>query len=270
MAGKDEGSDSMRMWGVTMRILRISAGVTYEELANYVGYSKSLIVGIERGTRMPSESFVRKADEYLKANGILIEAAKHLSRQKYPSWFEEYAAEEQKALSVWAYDTHALKGLFQTAEYARAVLSARYPVLDDDEIESRVKARMERQLLLIRKPSASISAVIEESVLRRPVGGEAAHKGQLERLLELSEMRSVSIQVMPMSYESHAGFDGPLTLLETAEHQWLAYVEGQAGGLLIEERDQVSELQQRYGMIRTQALTPGDSVRLIKQLVGEL
>lgn len=267
---KDIGSDSMRMWGSTCHSLRIAAGLTHDDLAKIVGYSKSLVVGVERGLRMPSDSFILKADEGLNANGLLIAAAKHLSRQKYPSWFEEYAAEEKKALSLWTYDTHVIKGLFQTEEYARAVLSARYPVLDEEEIETRVQARMERAQLLIRKPPVSISSVIEESVLHRPVGGKAVHKRQLEHLLELAELRNVSIQVMPTSYESHAGFNGPWTLLETPDHQWLAYVEGQGGGVLIEDRDQVSELLQRYGMIRTQALTPEDSVRLIKQLVGEL
>ncbi len=140
---KDKGSDSMRMWGALLRCLRLMAGITYEELANFVGYSKSLVVGIERGTRMPSPQFVAKADECLGANGLLAEAAKHLSRQRFLTWAEEYAEEEQQARTLWTYDTHVLHDLLQTEDYARAGLTARRPALTEKEIEEHLAARME-------------------------------------------------------------------------------------------------------------------------------
>jgi transcriptional regulator with XRE-family HTH domain len=267
---KQQGSDSMRMWGALHKAYRMAANLTHEEVATFVGYSPSLVISIERGVRMPSETFVERADEITRAGGMLIKAAEHLSRQRYPVWFEDYVIEEQRARTIWSYDMHVIKGLLQTEEYARAVLSALHPPLEEEEIEARLKARLERQKLLTRKPTCVFSYVVEEWVLRRPIGGRAVMKRQLEHLIEVSEMRNVSIQVMPMSYESHAGLDGPMTLLETPEHKWLAYFEVQEHSQLLDDANRVSLLQERYAMIRSQALTPRESVKLIEQLAGEL
>ncbi|MCQ4042068.1 helix-turn-helix domain-containing protein [Streptantibioticus rubrisoli] len=271
MAAKDEGSDSMRMFGAISKALRTAAGISQEALGEHVGYSKSLVQGVESGTRMPSQRYVELADPFLDANGTLLAAAAHLSRERFPSWFIDYLEAEKTALSLWVYDTQVINGLLQTEEYARAVFSARCPALEEEDIEARVQARLERQSLLTRKkPPCMMSFVMEEWLLYRRIGGLDAHRGQLEHLLELSERRNVSIQIMPTVCESHAGFNGPMHLLETPAHQWLVYVEGQKVGVMIDDPDQVSELYQRYAMIRSQALAPGDSVKLIEKLLGEL
>jgi hypothetical protein len=265
-----QGSDSMRMWGSIHKFYRLQAGLSHTDVAQYVGYSPSLVISIERGTRMPSPNYVVKSDEVTKAGGALLKAAEHLSRTRYPAWFEEYAVEEQRARSLWAYDTHVIKGLLQTEEYMRAVFAAHHPALEDDEIDSRVEARLKRQDLLTRKPSCTCSFIVEEWVLRRPMGDPAAMKRQLEHLVKLSDLRNVSIQVMPTAYGFSAGLTGPMTLIETPEHKFLAYLESQGIGQLMDDMDRVSVLQERYAMIRSQALNPRESVDFIKQLAGEL
>lgn len=95
-------------------------------------------------------------------------------------------------------------------------------------------------------------------------------KDQLHRLLDCGSMRNVSLQVMPTRRETHSGLDGPMVLLETPERRSLAYVEGQSGSFLISDRDEVSVLTQRYGIIRAQALSPEESASLIERLAGEL
>ncbi|KAF4407144.1 hypothetical protein CRI70_19175 [Streptomyces sp. Ru87] len=260
----------MRMFGSLIRSLRQAQDLSRDELADRIGYSKSLVAMIERGVRMPSQAFIDKGEEVLEARGVLRGAAPFLSRERYPWWFGEYVDREAEAVSVYTYNVHVLHGLVQTEHYARSVLGARYPILDGEEIDRRVQARLARQSLLSRTPAVSLALVIEEWVLRRPIGGHAVLRGQLERLLELTAMRNVSVQVMPMTRKSHAGFNGPWTLLETPERDWLAYVEGQAGGLVIDDRKEVSELHGRYGMIRSQALSTEDSAKLIEQMAGEL
>lgn len=265
-----EGSSSMKMFGAVSRALREAQGSTREQFGAHVGYSASQVAMVERGERMPSLQFIARAGEFLHARVAIDAAAEHLERRRYPSWFDDYVEREAEAVSLWSYDTHVIKGLVQTEDYARAVLSARVPVLDDETIEHRVQARLARQSLLTRVPPVSLALVIEEWVLRRPIGGRAVLKGQLERLLELGEKRNISIQVMPTDVEAHAGFNGGWTLLETPKREWVAYVEGQAGGLVIEDREEVSAMFQRFGMIRSQALPPGESAKLIEGLVGEL
>ncbi len=258
---KDEGSDSMRMWGSLLRRLRMAAGITHEALALHVGYSKSLVVCVERGTRMPSGLFVSRADECVHAGGLLVEAGRHLSRERYLSWFEEYEEAEHRARALLTYDTHVLHDLLQTESYARAALAARSPILGEEEIELRVAARLERQALLSRPTPCALSFVIEEWVLRR-----VKVKDQLDHLINLAGLRNVTLQVMPTATDSHAGIDGPLSLLELPEHKWLAYLEIQGSGQLVDDPQRVSTLHERHSMIRSQALTPWDSVALLEHL----
>lgn len=264
------GSDGMKVFGAVLSALREAHGTTQEELGRQVGYSKSTVAKIEYGERLASPAFIAKAEELLDARGALRAAAPHLKWTRLPSWFGEYARREQEAVSLWTYSTHVVHELVQTQDYARAVLSAYVPTLDEEEIERRVQARMERQVLLTRKPSVSLAMVVEEWVLRRPVGGKAVLRAQLERLLELAELRNVSVQLMPAHYETHAGFDGPFTLLETPDRQWVVYLESQGTSTILDDRNTVSEFQTRYGMLRTQALTPKDSAQLIEEMIREL
>jgi transcriptional regulator with XRE-family HTH domain len=270
MKVKDEGSDSMRMWGALLRRLRTAAGVSHEELARYVGYSKSLVVGVERGVRMPSTVFVTRADELLRAEGLLKVAAAHLSRQRFLPWTDEYSEAEGRARALLSYGTHVLHELLQTEGYARAVLGARCPVLDDSAIEARLAVLAERQELVERTPPCAMGFIVEEWVLRRAVGGYAVMREQVERLIALSSLRNVTIQVMPTAYDVHAGVDGPLTLLEMPEHKWLVYLEAHGTGQLIDEPDQVSAMHERHSMIRSQALTPRDSAAFLRRLLEEM
>jgi hypothetical protein len=95
-------------------------------------------------------------------------------------------------------------------------------------------------------------------------------KRQLEHLLQLADQGNVSIQIMPLAYGPHAGVDGPMTLLETPEHKWLAYLETQNHSQLIDDADAVSVMQDRYSMVRSQALNVRETVKFIEQMAGEL
>lgn len=256
------------MWGLLLRRLRLAAGVTQEDLATFAGYSNSLVAGVEHGTRMPSAGFIMRADECVRAGGLLSDAAVHLSRRRFLSWGQEYAEAERRARGLMSFGTHILDELLQTEGYARAVLSARCPVLDEEEIDAAMAARKERQALLTRQPVCALGFVVEEWVLRRAIGGADVMRGQLEHLVEVSALRNVTVQVMPASDDLHAGVDGPLTLLEMPEHTWLAYIEAHSTGQMIDDPHRVSALKERMSMIRSQALTPRDSHDFIRQLAG--
>ncbi|WP_259370770.1 helix-turn-helix transcriptional regulator [Streptomyces sp. SCUT-3] len=270
MRDHDGRSVGLAIFGMQSRALRERLGMTQAELAGHIGYSESLVRMVERGERKPRPDYVERVDKALRAQGVLIAATPFLRQDRYPPWFIEYVETEANAVSLYKYDTHVVPGLLQTEEYARAVFSAHCPALDDEEVESSVLARLERQVLLTRKPAPTVGFVVEEWVLRRPIGGKGVLKSQLHRLLKCMAMRNVTIQVMPMGCEAHAGFDGPMTLLETPEARRLGYVEGQGVSTFVTKETEVSVLERRYGIIRTQALTTEDSARLIECLAGEL
>lgn len=268
MHSGDRGSES---FGALLRFFRERAGMTQEGLGKHVGYSKSQVAMVERGERSPKGKFVETADQVLGAQGaLLVLVEKEFGNSGLRPWTEDYLAEERKAAALHVYQNHVIPGSLQTEAYARAIYSCHCPALDDDEIDRRVAARLERQQLFQRKPKPIVSYVLEESTLTRPLGGPAALKEQLLHILDIGQLRHVEIQVMPHDRQAHAGLNGPMILLETPEHRQLAYVEGPSGGYFVSEQPDLGELFARYGILRAQALNPDESAKLIDEVAEGL
>ncbi|MEV5015374.1 MULTISPECIES: helix-turn-helix domain-containing protein [unclassified Streptomyces] len=272
--GEPDVSDSLRTFGAVVQGFRKRAGMTQEELAERVRYSVQTVASVEQGRRFPTLEYVRRAEEVLDAAGILSGAVQHLSRQPgLASWFRQWARLEATALSLYTYECRVVPGLLQTEAYARAVSLNVPPVPDEHELDQRVAARLARQELLsvARKPPTAFTFIVEEAVLMRDTGGQDVTRGLLDHVVGLVERNwNVEVQVMPLRQPAHAGMDGPLQLLETPENEWFAYSEGQENGRLITTRKEISILQQRYAKLRSQALTPADSLSLLKRRRGAL
>ncbi|MEU6991541.1 DUF5753 domain-containing protein [Streptomyces sp. NPDC046465] len=163
-----------------------------------------------------------------------------------------------------------MPGLLQTESYARAVFNSVYPPLDDDEIDKRTADRLARKALFARKPVAVLNFIVEESALTRPLGGKPVLKEQLHNMVEFGELRNITIQIMPHDRRTHAGLMGPMILLETGEHQQVAYIEGHQGGYFVTEQPDLGNLQGKYGILRSQALAPEDSAQLIERTAAGL
>ncbi len=268
MPHNDEPPVSLRIFGKQSRYLREQRGMTRRELSALVPYSESLIAMVERGERPPKPGYVDAIDAALGADGLLRVLIPDVAEKHHPAWAEEYVKLQAEALALHAYSTHFLHGLLQTEEYARAVFRSRRPSLDDEEIDKVVQARLATQQLQTRKPACRMTFVLEESVLLRKIGGRHVWQGELHHLIKLGELHNVQIQVMPLSRETHAGVDGPMTLLETPDHHTIGYVEGQQGSYFLTEPDDVSVLSHRYGTIRSQALDAEASRALIQRLLS--
>lgn len=167
------------------------------------------------------------------------------------------------------FSTLAPPGLLQTEDFIRTLLSGRQPLLSEETIEQRVVARLARQEILSQWPLPMLTAVIDESVLRRKLGGRKVRRGQLEHLLQSGYLRNVTLQVLPLDCEENSGMDGPFVLLTPKGKQQVAYLEVQGVGQLITDSEQVRILAARYGSIRGQALTPRESLALMQELLGE-
>ncbi|WP_460106625.1 helix-turn-helix domain-containing protein [Streptomyces sp. YKOK-J1] len=265
----DPGTGVVAAFGRQLKLLRTAAGMERAELGGRLGYSASSIASYEQARRIPPPRFIERAEEVLGAGGVLIALKEEVARAQYPAHFRDAARAEAKALGVYVYAAIAVPGLLQTEEYARAVFTVQRPLLDDDVIEQRLSARLARQDIFDRRPAPLLSFVIEEFVLRRPLGGRAVLNEQLEHILLVSQKRNVEIQVMPVDREDHAGMDGPFNLIDTAEGQRIAYTEVQDDSRMHTDRARVHELESRYGIIRSQALTPRESSAFIEKLLGE-
>ncbi|MET9427346.1 helix-turn-helix transcriptional regulator [Streptomyces sp. NPDC003036] len=269
--GNNGTPGAAKAFGRLLRFYRERAKVSQEALGRHTGYSKSQVAMIERGERRPRGNFVELADEFLGAQGALIEVAKELKASGVAAWFEDYLEEEAKAAGVHKYENQVIPGLLQTEPYARAVFGCACPPLDDEEIEAGVAARLARQALFHRKPTPLISFVLEKAALTKPLGGSAVLRDNLLHILKVGQLRNVQIQVMPENRQTHAGLNGPFTLLDTAERRGqLVYVEGQGGRYFLSEQPDLGDVFARYSSLRAQALNPEDSAELIEQAARTL
>ncbi|MEU3219441.1 DUF5753 domain-containing protein [Streptomyces sp. NPDC006971] len=226
---------------------------------------------IERGRRMPDDDFVERAEAALGNTGALRKAAPHLSLQAgLASWFRQWARWEKQAVALWTYECRVIPGLLQTERYARAVTQSVPPVKDEEQVAKQVAARQERQHLFDRRPPISFSFIMEQALIERGTGGPEVMREMLDHLLECSSQFNVELQIMPRYQPDHAGFDGPLMLLERQDHKWCGYAEGQRSGFLITDPKEVSITLQRYAKLRSQAPTPEDSRSLLRQVRGAL
>lgn len=265
-------SPAMRFFGATLRKHRELAGMSRQDLAEAVSYADSTIESFESGKRVPKRKQIPTFDAAVKANGALILAAEQLDEDgKYPEQFLEQREYEKDCLSFMSYDSMAIPGLLQTEAYARTALMDGVPRLDEDRVDLRLQGRMERQVLLTRRPAAHVSLIIDEAALRRPVGGPNVLREQLARVVDVAELRNVAIQVLPLVLREYVGLDGSHVILTTAESRELAYIEAPLiGTVCVYEPEQVHALSQRHGMIRTHALNPQESIKLIEQIAGEV
>ncbi|MFI8946990.1 helix-turn-helix domain-containing protein [Streptomyces sp. NPDC053750] len=269
-AADTSGQGVVAAFGQTLKTLRVRAGLEREEFGRRIGYSASTVASYEQGRRIPSPRTIERADEVLDAGGLLTVWKEQVERAQYPVFFQGMAALEKEAIELLSYDTLVVKGLLQTEEYMRAVLSMRRPPLIQETTEQRVAARLARQDIFDRQPSPLLSFVMDESVLRRPLGGKDVLRGQLEHLLLVGHKRNVEIQVIPLDCEESAGVDGPFTVVTRDDGKKFAYTEAQGTSTLQTDPQQAALAAARYGIIRSQALTPRESLEFIERLLGEL
>ncbi|MFB7605345.1 helix-turn-helix domain-containing protein [Streptomyces gardneri] len=260
----------MAAFGRQLKLLRLRAGLDRAELGKLVGYAADSVASFEQGRRIPPPRFIDKADELLGAGGLLTALKEGLGRAQHPAFFRDAARLEAEAIELFLYAVQAIPGLLQTEECTRALLAMRRPLLDEDTIEQRVTSRSPRQEILNRWPAPLMSFVIEEAVLRRPFGGRAVLRGALEQVLFVGHKRNVEIQVMTTEREDNAGVDGPFTLITRKSGEQVAYLEVQGRSLLPTEREEVRSVAARYGIIRSQALAPRESLESVEKLLGEV
>lgn len=264
------GQGVVAAFGQSLKTLRMRAGMEREEFGKRLGYSASTIASFEQGRRIPPPRAIDRSDEVLDAGGLLTVWKEQLERAQYPAFFQGMAELEKRAIELLAYDTLVVNGLLQTEEYTRALLSNRRPPLGAETIEQRVTARLARQDILDRRPAPLLSFVMCESVLRRKFGGKEVLRGQLEQLLLVGQRRNVELQVMPLDCEESAGVDGPFTFVTREDGKRFVYAEVQGTSALETDPKQGVLAAALYGIIRSQALTPRESLAFIEKLLGEL
>jgi transcriptional regulator with XRE-family HTH domain len=270
-----------RRLGMELRKLRESVNMRIEDVALQLECSMSRVSRIETGR---SVARLRDVRDMLEIYGVvdeeqrdrLLAIAKEAQEKGWwttyegalPAGLDTYVGFEESAASLRIYQNSVVTGLLQTEEYARALVETSWHVTDPEEMERLVELRMRRQQLLTREEDPlEVWAILDEALLRRPVGGNAIMRAQLMHLLEAAEKPNVTIQVLPFARGAHAGLDGPFTIITFPDATDLdvIYVPGTVCNVLLEREKDIRRHIVSFDHLRAEALPPDESAALIQQ-----
>jgi transcriptional regulator with XRE-family HTH domain len=272
--------------GAQLRRLREAKGITRDDAGYLIRSSDSKISRMELGRVGFKE---RDVADLLTLYGITDDHERQallgLARQantpgwwhRYgdllPGWFQAYVGLEEAATLIRTFEVQFVPGLLQTEDYARAVITQGNPGAPAEEVERRVGLRRRRQQLLTRPaPDAPrLWAVVDEAALRRPIGGRQVLRGQLERLVEATELANVTVQVLPFRVGGHAAEGGAFTVLRFAEPDLpdVVYVEQLTSALYLDKLDDVDAYVAVMNRLDVESAPPHQTVEILNGILKE-
>ena len=270
--------------GSQLRRLRERSGISCAEAGYSIRGSASKISRMETGRISFKE---RDVEDLLTLYGLndpderaqlvsLVAASRqtgwwHRYNDRMPKWFEDYVGLEEAASRIQCWELQFVPGLIQTEAYARAAIVHGRPRAGAEEVDRLVELRMRRQRILDGTHPPRLWTVIDESVLRRSLGGPAVLKAQIDRLLELIELPHVSLQVIPFSRSGYVA-EGAFSILRFAESELpdIAYVEHLTGALYLERLDELEVYGRAFDRLVVDAETPRGSRQFLEKVRAEL
>ena len=274
----------LRRLAAQLRELREAAGLTQEEVSERTGKDRSTVYRLESAQQRPQRStLIQLLDLYGVAKPRKDELLTMLREAGQRGWMRPYRAElpetysdyisfEDEAREICNYQSLFIPGLLQTEAYARAQLHGTWPSASDQDVETRVAARMERQPVLAKDDAPRFWAIIDEAALRRLVGGRDVMRDQIARLLEMRQQANVTIQVIPFHVGAHPGMDGSFVILNfpDADDPSIVYIESAAGGLFLEENIEIRRYILMFEHLRAAALGLDATAELLAAIAAEL
>ncbi|WP_405770207.1 helix-turn-helix domain-containing protein [Streptomyces sp. NBC_00080] len=266
-----------RKLGAELRNLRAQAGLTSGEAARLVGWHQSKVSRIETGISGSKPADVRLLlDTYGVADPQLRELMLalagddgsggrdhwwHAYRGVLPPTYRDFISLESQASAMRTLETTVVPGLLQTPEYARAVTRASVERGAEDQLDTLVEVRLARQDVLRAQPPLELSAVLDEAVLRREVGGPEVMARQLGRLVEAARLPQVRLQVLPFAAGAHIGVTGPFVIFSFSRTSDLDVVvlDHLTSSLYLERKEDLQAYTEAFNALRAHALSPGDS-----------
>lgn len=271
--------------GSQLRKLRESKGITRESAGYEIRASGSKISRMELGRVSFKE---RDVTDLLTLYGVSDSAERDaligLARQAnnpgwwqhfgdvLPTWFQAYLGLEAAASLIRTYEIQFVPGLLQTPDYARAVIMLGHAGASSDEITRRVDLRQQRRQVLNRPGGPQLWAVIDEAVLRRPIGGVDVMRAQIEALIEAAKLPSVRLQIIPFQAGGHAAAGGPFSILRFPEPELpdVVYVEQLTSAIYLDKREDVDHYAMAMERVCIDAEAPNDTPETLGNLLNEI
>ncbi|GHH31086.1 helix-turn-helix domain-containing protein [Streptomyces rubradiris] len=270
-----------RKLGAELRTLRTGAGLTSGEAARLVGWHQSKVSRIETGASGVKPADLRLLldaygvrDRHLRELLLILAGSEetsgrhrwwHAYRGVLPPTYRDFISLESQASAMRTLETTVVPGLLQTAEYARAVTRAAVKDLDEDRLDTLVEVRLARQDVLRSDPPLTLSAVLDEAVLRREVGGPGVMARQRRRLMEAARLPQVRLQVLPFTAGAHIGLTGPFVIFSFPSTSDLDVVvlDQLTSSLYLERKEDLMAYSEAFNTLQFHALSPEDSLDYI-------
>ncbi|MFC9945912.1 helix-turn-helix domain-containing protein [Streptomyces pratensis] len=266
----DPESSPEAAFGARVRSSRESQGWKQEDLAERTGYSGTHISAVETGRKVPTLRFSRSLDLAFGTGGSADTFERQWREIRHGSLLEgfpQYVGHEGRAAEIRLYEIGIIPGLLQTPEYARCLADSavRRGAITPEQATERVTFLADRQATLIRPRPPMMLVVMDESCIRRRVGGHTLMGAQLGRLLELAELPNIVLQIAPYDIGERRPFNLPMNLLTLPDLSVIAYAESQIRGHLERDVPSVLPLLTAYHQLQAEALSQAASVAMIEE-----
>ncbi|MYV58060.1 helix-turn-helix transcriptional regulator [Streptomyces sp. SID3212] len=258
-------------FGARVRSYREARGWKQEELAEHTEYSSTHISAVETGRKMPTLRFSRSVDLAFGTTDTTDAFERQWREIRHGSLLEgfpEYVGYEGRAVELRLFEIGIIPGLLQTPEYAQVLADSAVQrgSITHEQASERVSFLAERQAALVRARPPMVFLVMDESCIRRPIGGPGVMDAQLERLVEFAARPTTMLQVAPFAMGERRSFNLPVNLLTLSDRSVVAYAESQAQGHLDRELTSVIPMLTAYHQLQAEALSQAASVAMIDQL----
>ncbi|MFI1827160.1 Scr1 family TA system antitoxin-like transcriptional regulator [Streptomyces sp. NPDC020412] len=251
-------------YGEWLREQRVKSGMTQQQLADAAIMTRTHITHIEAGRRVPSEEDAKRLDRALDTGDVLTNFRPGADAYPVPDFFGAALHFEQQASIIREFAISFVPGLLQTPEYARAVIGSAYPPVSDEDRDRAVDTRIERARILKDPVEPIVWALLDEAVLRRPMGSAAVMAEQLHHIADLAERGRIRVHVIPYSAGAYPLLDSMVSLMWFEDQPPIAYVEGVLTGKVHDIGAVVEHIQGSYDLALAEALPLQESLALLR------
>lgn len=269
MESEDERDISDVRMGRALARHRDFSRLTQEQLAKKLSISKGYVSLLEQGKRTITEVLIQKFDENLKAEGRLVRLYRELYAPDQVDWLGELAKHQKASELIKEYQRLHVPGNLQTSGYATAIISSGAPWFSPEEVEERVKMRMERGKQLLALATPYYHVVLDDAVVRRPLAPPEVMAEQCAFLLEMHEKGRVMLQIYEWGQYPHPGVDGTFALIAAPAAPEVLHVESVLRGQTSDDPSTVRRYGMLFSRLQAAARTPDASADLLRNLIKE-
>ncbi|TYB48693.1 helix-turn-helix domain-containing protein [Actinomadura chibensis] len=259
----DPDNDHWHWLASDLRVWRLERNMTQPALGEILGVTKTQVSNWESARENLPMKHAETLDLVWRTAGHFTRLRRLAERAHDPGWWSQYTPIEARASRICYWALAIIPGLLQTPDYARALLEGGQII---EDVEEFVTARMARQAVLEREQPPELRVLINEAALDQPVGGAEVMREQLARLISISNRRNVILRIVPRSVGAHVGLDGSFTLLTEAKRS-AAYLEANTGGRVTHDPTRLDDLQRRFDLIGSEALSASASCGHIERIM---